>query len=258
MKSYPLIHQLSIHQNIYIMKIKTLLTNLILLIGFCTTLTHAQSNAKQLGKITYLEGTVQLINNGVASPASINSLLYPNQTIKTGTKSTAEILWSNGTKTNVEANSSYNVTDLYNQSSGQALAQSESVFSGFKKVFRAAKESKLAEEGGIRRAKAKADTMTPANQVYWKEDKEMTFDEASAYYEKGDYVKAAWAFKTFLDQKPLNEMAKYATFALGHSYLKLNNQVKAREVFESFINKYSNDELRTQAESVLAKFPQAN
>jgi len=53
----------------------------------------------------------------------------------------------------------------------------------------------------------------------------------------------------------MSEMAKYATFALGHSYLRINNQVKARELFEQFILKYSNDELRVQAESVLAKFP---
>ena len=88
-------------------------------------------------------------------------------------------------------------------------------------------------------------------------DNKISLEELKKLAEEsfGDFVKAVYAFKTFLDQKPMNEMAKYATFALGHSYLKINNQVKARELFEQFILKYSSDELRTQAESVLAKFP---
>ena len=190
----------------------------------------------------------------MASPASINSLLYPNQTIKTGTKSTAEILWSNGTKTNVEANSSYNVTDLYNQSSGQVLAQSESVFWFQKVFFIAAKESKLAEEGGIRRAKAKTDTMTPANQVYWKKIKN-DFRRSIGLLWKRDYVKAAWAFKTFLDQKCLlNEMAKYATLLWG--ILTLNSITRSKPV--RYLNRLSINTVMMnfvlRQKSVLAKF----
>jgi TolA-binding protein len=53
-------------------------------------------------------------------------------------------------------------------------------------------------------------------------------------------------------------MAKYAMFALGHSYLKINNQQKAKDIFEQFIAKYNSDDLRAQAETVLAKFVASN
>jgi len=212
----------------------------------------------QVGKISYMEGQAQLLSGSQSIPVSINTPVYYLQTIKTAAKSIVEINWSNGSKTTVEPLSMYFVKDLYDQSNSKTLAQSESVFSGFKKVFRAANESRRAEEGGIRRTKVAADTLPKPDQLYWKEDREITFDEATAIYEKGDYVKSVWAFKTFLDQKPMDGMAKYATFALGHSYLMVNNQIKAREIFEKFIVKYSNDDLKNQAEMVLAKFPVSN
>ncbi|MEP7322245.1 MAG: hypothetical protein ABI761_10005 [Saprospiraceae bacterium] len=237
------------------MKSKTLWTLLIAMMSISLVSFAQKPTAAQLGKVTYMEGKAEVLTGQASTPVSINSLLYANQSIKTAAKSMVEISWSNGSKTTVEPLSSYSVSELYSQSGGQALAQSESVFAGFKKAFQAAGESKRVEAGGIRRSKSKVDSLPAIDQLYWKEDKEITFDEASAFYDKGDYVKAVWAFKTFLDQKPMNEMAKYATFALGHSYLRINNQVKARELFEQFILKYSNDELRTQAEAVLAKFP---
>lgn len=238
------------------MNLKTLSTLLFIVLSLSiATLAQKPSNA-QLGKVTYMEGKAELIAaDQVVTPVTINTLVYGNQSIKTAGKSMVEISWSNGSKTTIEPLSNYSIGELYSQSGGQALAQSESVFAGFKKAFRAAGESKRVETGGIRRSKGTVDSMPALDQLYWKEDKEITFDEASAFYDKGDFVKAVWAFKTFLDQKPMNEMAKYATFALGHSYLRINNQAKARELFEQFVVKYSNDELRTQAEAVLAKFP---
>jgi TolA-binding protein len=238
------------------MKIKSLLT--ICTFFLSIALIQSQSGTAQLGKIIYLEGQAQLVVGTTVTPVKINSILYAGQTLKTAAKSVVEIHWTNGAKTTVEPNSVYPVQELYSQSNGQTLAQSENVFAGFKKIFKQAGESKRVEVGGIRRSKAIADTVQNPDKVYWKEDKEMTFEEASTYYEKGDYVKSAWAFKTFLDQKPMDEMAKYAMFALGHSYLKINNQTRAKELFEQFIIQFSNDDLKVQAESVLAKFVASN
>ena len=232
---------------------------LLALLFSALTVSIAQNAANnQVGKVTYMEGQATLAQGSQSLQITINTPVYYLQTIKTAAKSIVEITWSNGAKTTVEPSSIYLVKDLYDQSNSKALAQSESVFSGFKKVFRSANESRRAEEGGIRRSKVVADSLPKPDQLYWKEDKEISFEEASAIYEKGDYVKSVWAFKTFLDQKPMDSMAKYATFALGHSYLMVNNQVKAREVFEKFIVKYSNDDLKNQAEMVLAKIPASN
>lgn len=239
------------------MKLKSLIltATLFAVIG---TLTAQNSTNNQVGKVTYMEGQAQLLQGSQSLAININTPVYYLQTVKTAAKSIVEISWSNGSKTTVEPSSMYLIKDLFDQSNSKALAQSESVFSGFKKVFRSANESKRAEEGGIRRSKVAADSLPGPDQLYWKEDREISFEEASAIYEKADYVKSVWAFKTFLDQKPMDSMAKYATFALGHSYLMINNQVKAREVFEKFIVKYSNDDLKNQAEMVLAKFPASN
>jgi len=238
------------------MKSKTLILCLFISAIFSLQL-FAQSGT-QLGKVVYLEGTAQVIIGTTTTAIKVNTVVYNNQTIKTAAKSVVEIQWSNGSKTSVEPLSSYSVQALFDQSGGQALAQSENVFAGFKKIFKEATDSKRAEVGGIRRSKAKADTINNPEQTYWKEDKEISFEEASVFYEKGDYVKSVWAFKTFLDQKPLDGMSKYAMFALGHSYLKINNQQKAKDIFEQFIAKYNGDDLRTQAETVLAKFVASN
>lgn len=238
------------------MKSKTLIICLILSATFSLQLFG--QNGTQLGKVVYLEGTAQALAGSTITPIKVNTVLYNNQTIKTAAKSIVEIQWSNGSKTSVEPLSSYAVQTLFDQSGGQALAQSENVFAGFKKIFKEASDSKRAEVGGIRRSKAKADTVNNPDQTYWKEDKEISFEEASVFYEKGDYVKSVWAFKTFLDQKPMDSMAKYAMFALGHSYLKINNQQKAKDIFEQFIAKYNSDDLRAQAETVLAKFVASN
>lgn len=238
------------------MKSKTLL--ICILVNALFSLQLFAQNGTQLGKVVYLEGTAQAIAGNTMTPIKVNTVLFNNQTIKTAAKSIVEIQWSNGSKTTVEPLSSYAVQSLFDHSGGQALAQSENLFAGFKKIFKEATDSKRAELGGIRRSKAKADTINNPDQTYWKEDKEISFEEASVYYEKGDYVKSVWAFRTFLDQKPMDTMAKYAMFALGHSYLKINNQAKAKDIFEQFIAKYNSDDLRTQAETVLAKFVASN
>lgn len=216
----------------------------------------AQSNpASSLGKITYLEGKVEIVSGTSVTAAKINTELLDGQTIKTGPKSVAEINWNNGAKTSIEPSVSYTVKELYAKSRNQTVAQTESIFSSFKKTFSNAGATRRAEEGGIRRSQVTQDTVPDGTKLYWKEDQEMTYEDASRYYEKADYTKAIWAFKVFLDQHPVDAMAKYALFALGHSYIMVNNTVKARETFEKFIVKYSNDTLKDQAEQVLTKLP---
>jgi hypothetical protein len=48
-------------------------------------------------------------------------------------------------------------------------------------------------------------------------------------------------------------MSKYAMFALGHSYIMVNNNVKAKETFEKFVVKYASDGMKTDAEQILTK-----
>ena len=116
------------------MKSKTLILCLFLSAIFSLQLL-AQSGT-QLGKVVYLEGAAQAIAGNSVTPLKVNTVLYNNQTIKTAAKSIVEIQWSNGSKTSVEPLSSYSVQSLFDQSGGQALAQSENVFAGFKKIFK--------------------------------------------------------------------------------------------------------------------------
>lgn len=213
----------------------------------------AQTNSAVLGKITYMEGKVDILSGTTTIPAKINAELSDGQSIKTGPKSTVEISWNNGAKTSVEPSANYTLKDLHAKSKNQSVAQTESVFANFKKTFSNAGASRRAEEGGIRRSQVKQDTVPDGTKLYWKEDQEMTYEDASRYYEKADYVKAIWAFKVFLDQRPMDTMSKYAMFALGHSYIMVNNPVKAKETFEKFIIKYSSDALKDQAVQVLSK-----
>jgi len=196
----------------------------------------------QIGKVIYLEGGVVIDRKLVA----IGDSVYSHQLIRTYDKSLAEIQWFSGGKTVVEAGSSYSIQEL-----SENRVKSPD-FSAFKKIFKSAGESHRAEEGGIRRSKV-GDTLPDPNAFYWKEEAEVSFETASALYERGDYVLAATAFKTFLNQKPFDPMAKYALFALGHCYTVLNNGIRAKEVFETFIARYADDALKSQAEVIITK-----
>lgn len=189
--------------------------------------------------LSYFEGRV-LINS---FPAKINAVLNQEDVIKTSSNSVAEITWGDRSKTLVEAGGEYLVKDL---AGGQRTAVPS--FAGFKNVFRSAKESNRAEEGGIRRSKVEPDTLPHPDQIYWKEDPAVSFEQAAAVYEKGDYLKAISLFKSFIDQKPFDPMSKYALYALGHCYVMVNNSFRAKQTFERFILKYADDPLRQDAE----------
>ena len=221
-------------------------------------LSSQSDTKKEIGKIIYLEGKVELKSSEGWNVAKINDLILNTTSIKTAPGAIAEIKWENGTSTSVEPESLISAEDVYKMSSSNAVAKTESIFSRFKNLFKSTSDAKRAEEGGIRRSKAIVDSIPGENEVYWKEIKEVSYNDASYLYERGNYPEAIWAFKSFLDQKPLDPMAKYAMFALGHSYILVNNQPKAREVFEKFVIRYSNDELKPEAELVLSALPSIN
>ncbi len=207
----------------------------------------------RVGKIVYMEGRVELGSESKWTAAKMNAPVRRNQMIRTPGDGMAEIAWSNGTKTVVGPNSKLNVQSLYTGSTGKAKAETEGVFNDFKRMFSTAGDSRRAEEGGIRRSIAEVQSRQGSDEMYWKEDREISYEEASAFYEAGEYAKAIAAFQAFLHQKPTHEMAKYAMFAMGHSYVMTNNSVKAQEIFQEFIVKYASDPLKGEAEKVLAK-----
>jgi len=224
----------------------------IFLISFSALVAQVSNNA-QVGKIIYMEGNVEVNTGGSWSAASINSPLNINQSIRTAAGALAEISWISGSKTTIEPSSTYDVKVLFEGASNTVKTETESVFSGFKKVFKSTSDSKRSEEGGIRRNQAEVRTKPDQDDMYWKQDLEMSFEEASQQYVQEEYAKAIVSLQTFINQKPRDGMVKYAIFAMGHSYIMINNTVKAREVFQDFISQYYNDPLSVEAEKVLAK-----
>lgn len=217
-----------------------------------TTSLFAQTSI--LGKIIYYEGKVELGKENKWSPVKLNNEVSSDQSIKTGASAMAEILWNSGTKTVVGANSTANISDLHKSSSSKVKAETEGVFTGFKAKANTRAVAKRTEEGGIRRDLVETDTTTASEEVvYWKEDREISFEEAYAFYENKEYTKAISALHAFLMQKPKNEMAPIAMFALGHAYIMSNNNIKAKEIFSNFVSLYPNDALRADADKVLAK-----
>ena len=91
------------------------------------------------------------------------------------------------------------------------------------------------------------------SELYWKNNKEVKFDDAASLYKGGDFAKAANSFRLFILQKPKDPKAKFAIFAMGHCYVELNNPAKAREIFQDFIVKFPGDELIAQANEALEK-----
>jgi TolA-binding protein len=217
-----------------------------------TTNLFAQTSV--LGKIIYYEGKVELGKENKWTPVKLNNEVSSDQSIKTGASAMAEILWNSGSKTVVGANSTANISDLHKSSSSKVKAETEGVFTGFKAKANTRAVAKRTEEGGIRRDLVETDTTTASEEVvYWKEDREISFEEAYAFYENKEYTKAISALHAFLMQKPKNEMAPIAMFALGHAYIMSNNNIKAKEIFSNFVSLYPNDALRADADKVLAK-----
>lgn len=213
---------------------------------------YAQStDTTAIGKLVYYEGKVELGSGSSWTRAKINTPVRKHQTIKTSVEATAEIVWNNGVKTIVGPNSTQEVQKLFSASSSSPKQSTEGVFSGVKAKMNS--EVKHKEVGGIRRTEADTVKKKEETDVYWKEDKEITFEDAYAFYDKKEFNKAIAAFQAFIHQKPLDPMIKYAWFALGHSYIMENNPIKAKEIFDQFLLQYPTDPLKAEAEKVLQK-----
>ena len=203
-----------------------------------------------IGKIVYYEGKVELGSGQSWTAAKINMDVKSGQSIRTVGDAMAEITWTNGVKSVMGPNSTVLSDALMTGSAGKAKTETAGVFTGFKsKVSTSAKRS---EEGGIRREQADGG-QKEGDQVYWKQDKEILFSEAYAFYEAAEYGKAIAALQAFINQKPKDEMTPYALFALGHSYIMSNNPVKAKEIFSQFVTQYPGDSLRADAELIISK-----
>jgi TolA-binding protein len=213
----------------------------------------AQSNAAgALGKIVYYEGKVMVGNGSTMNPIKLNSEVFADQYIKTVGDAMAEIQWSNGVKSVVGPQSNLSIQSLSKGSNATAKASTEGVFREFKVKVSGSAQAKRSEEGGIRRDEVKVENKTE-DELYWKEDQEILFSQAYAFYEAQEFAKAIAALQAFINQKPKDEMVKFATFALGHSYIMSNNVTKAQEIFTNFVVAYPNDEMAKDANEILAK-----
>jgi TolA-binding protein len=210
---------------------------------------QAQTDTTTAGKIVYYEGKVELGNDPSWMRAKINTPVKRNQHIKTTGDAMAEIVWSNGTKTVVGPNSKLEIKALFAGSSSNGKTATAGVFGEFMTVFKNDASVKKTEEGGIRRSEA---NVAKRDEIYWKQDQTISFAEAFSFYESKEYSKAIAALQAFIDQKPHDEMTKYAEFALGHSYIMSNNPMKAQEIFKNFIVIHAGDPLKADAEKVLS------
>ena len=225
---------------------------------FCLIVYGIFANAQaidstQVGKILYYEGKVEVGKDPNWVKVKINMPVKRNQYIRIPGDGMAEIVWTSGSKTTVGPNSNIPVSVLHTGSTGKSKTETEGVFNDFKKMFTASTGTKSAQEGGIRRTEADTRAKQAPNEVYWKQDVEISFKEAFAFYEAQDYGKAIAALQAFIYQKPDDSLAVYAVFALGHSYIMSNNPVKAKEIFDRFVIRYPKDPLKLEADKVLEK-----
>ena len=207
----------------------------------------------QVGKVLYYEGKVELGDQSQWQNAKIDSPVLRNQSIRIPGDGMAEILWNSGVKTVVGPESSMSIKSLLDGSSSSAKSETKGSFDNFKSIFSSTDAKKRTQEGGIRRDEEKTRIKPAKDEIYWKESEEMLFEDAYAVYESGDYNQAIVKLHTFINQKPEDEMVKFAYFALGHSYILTNNTIKAKEIFDKFILKYPGDELTVEAENVVSQ-----
>jgi TolA-binding protein len=208
----------------------------------------AQSDTITAGNITYYEGKVELGKDPTWVRAKIKAPVKRNQWIRTSAEAMVEIKWVNGTTSVVGPNSKVEVKALAQASNGNTKSATEGVFGDFMNVFKSGNGNTKSEEGGIRRDN---EEQSEPEEVYWKREGIITFEQAFSVYEQKSYSQAITGLHAYIDQNPKAENTKYAYFALGHCYVMANNPIKAREIFKSFVIIYANDPLKADAEKVL-------
>lgn len=226
------------------------------LLALFTTVSSAsfgQSTETAVGKIIYLEGKVEVSNDDAWMPVKMNHQLLSSQSIRTPGNGMAEIQWLSGSKSVVGPNSTLSIAEL---SKGQSTSKKEATtgsLTSFKRMFTESTASVRKEEGGIRRDKATVDESTSSDGIYWKQEREISFEEAAEFYTNNDYPRAISALHAFLQQKPDHEKAPMAWVALAHSYIEVNNLPKARELMETFLLNYPEHTLTENVRQTLAQ-----
>ena len=227
------------------------------LLAFCfsivTTLSFAQVTGASVGKIIYLEGKVEVSNDDAWTPVKMNHQLLATQSIRTPGNGMAEIQWTSGTKTVVGPNSVLNVGELAKGQSADKKTAATGSLTSFKRMFNESTASVRKEEGGIRRNKAVMDETASSDGIYWKQEREISFEEAAEFYTSEDYTRAISAFHAFLQQKPEHEKVPMAWVALAHAYLEVNNAPKARQLLEAFLDQYPEHALSGDVRTTLAQ-----
>jgi TolA-binding protein len=208
----------------------------------------AQADTTTAGNILYYEGKVEIGKEPTWTRAKIKAPVKRNQWIKTSPEAMVEIKWLNGSSTVVGPNTKVEVKALAQASNSNGKAATEGVFGEFMNVFKTSSGARQSEEGGIRRDN---DEQKEPDEVYWKHEGIITFEQAFSVYESKSYTQAIPGLHAYIDQNPKVDNTKYAYFALGHCYIMANNPMKAREIFKSFIIIYANDPLKADAEKVL-------
>ena len=222
-----------------------------------TCSSHAQNKDKDwLGILIYFEGDVKISNSDTLKDAVINQKLSEKDVVQTGNEAAAEIRWQDGLKSYVGPNSSQNIATLHGSLNKNAKSKNQSIWSDFQNLFTSKSTENTQEEGGIRRSKAEVDEPAAPDELYWKEFKKITFEKAAEEYENENFVKSVKLFESFLDQNPNAENANYAHFALGHSYVELNNVERAQEVFKELKENFPDDPLAEKSEQFLNSIKQ--
>lgn len=211
------------------------------------------SDTAKIGKIAFFEGVVEVFDGNLWKDANIDQPLFLNQSIRTIGDAIVEIEWNSGVKSTVGPSSEADIKSLLEGANRNSKQETASIFSSFMKIFATNTENASKEEGGIRRSMAEVRAKPSPEEMYWKVEKEITFEEASKAYAANKYQNAIILLDKFISQHPRDSQLKYARFALGHSYVMVNNIVEARDIFENFLVDYPNDELIPKAQEILDK-----
>jgi len=182
--------------------------------------------AEIVGKIRFLLGEVQYkdTQNLSYKIASLNTQVNSDGFIKTGPDATAEIQWTNGSVTIVEANKQMSISKL--------LAEANSNTNWKNKMWDRVNNLKQQNKqgarsvAGIRREEAE---VKQESQLFWYMDEVPDFDAAVVLYDKGDFSKAIPIFEDVITFAPLKREAELSHAYLILIYSELGDKVKQKK-----------------------------
>ncbi len=183
--------------------------------------------ADSVGKIRFMVGEVQYkaSPNLTYKKATLNMEVQTEGYIKTGLDSKAEILWTNGNVSIINANTEVKISKLQAEASANPNYRNK-LWDRMSTLRVQSSKSQANNVAGIRREEME---VLPESQLYWYIEPKYKLEDAFTYFDSKDYLQAAELFEKIIEQEPLSKDAELSHTCLIIIYDQLSDSINLKK-----------------------------